>query len=733
MAVSAGTAYIDLRARLDSLERDLRSVDSRVARSAKQAEDRYTAMSKRMSGALKAAFATVGIAGVTRGVGFLVDQASNLNETMSFTEVTFKGASDTIKSWSESTLNAMGLSQQAALEAANQFGGLFQVTGSGVEEAANLSQEMTQLAVDMASAKNVRLEDAIAALGSGLRGEAEPMRRFNVLLSEAAIQEAAVRNGIAKTGQELTEGQKVQARYALIMEQTTDIQGDYARTSDSAANQTRRMQESVKEASAEIGQSLLPMLAAAAEKTADLTQGLSEDYKAAERQAESFAESKDLLELLAYQVQQGTRDYESFSETAHQLADDHASLADKFRGLFGPIPGRSEELFSFFEELDQKLKDNKEIAAPWAEETDEAADKVLTAYRVTTKATAEFAGMTGKKLDEWQSGTVGNFNLVKGALGELADKHKLTAEVILRQLRRAFTAQVEFGENWEIVNERAGEKGDEFLAYIQENYGAQAPAILDALKRSNDEDFNAIFSVWNKAQRHARTTSQVVSTELGDVGRELDTTRGKAIKLGNSWLTLVEALSGTVRANIQHGLDGGGGGFGPSMGITGVGQRLQQGGFRVSGHPAFPPVGRHTAGSYHYAGRAIDINWGTGGESPAEKQRLNAAGYALMASMGSRLKEIYFPAHDPVGGHQDHLHLAMDRGGVVRGPATIHQGAITEAHIPLSGPGAMGLRISGVLDIPGLGRAFLNGTTVAIDATNHRQGRIDRTRRVNVS
>ena len=134
MAVSAGTAYIDLRARLDTLERDMRSVNSRIDRSATQAEARYSKMSSRMSGALKTAFAAVGFAGVVKGFSFLTSAASDLSETLSFTEVTFKGATNTITSWSDTTLESMGLAKQSALEAANQFGGLFQVTGSTTED-----------------------------------------------------------------------------------------------------------------------------------------------------------------------------------------------------------------------------------------------------------------------------------------------------------------------------------------------------------------------------------------------------------------------------------------------------------------------------------------------------------------------------------------------------------------------------------------------------------------------
>ena len=202
--------------------------------------------------------------------GYAAKQASDLNETLAFTRVTFGKAAQGVIRWGSTTLRNLGLAKQTALDAASGFGGLFKTTGSSAREAAKLSQRMVRLAVDMASAKNVGLDEAMAALKSGLIGEAEPMRRFNVLLSENAIKQFAVRQGIAKGNKELTEAQKVQARLGIIMAQTRDIQGDYARTADSAANRQRKAAEAWKQAAATLGKSLVPFMTAAAKAVTSL-------------------------------------------------------------------------------------------------------------------------------------------------------------------------------------------------------------------------------------------------------------------------------------------------------------------------------------------------------------------------------------------------------------------------------------------------------------------------------
>jgi hypothetical protein len=79
-----------------------------------------------------------------------------------------------------------------------------------------------------------------------------------VFLSEAAVQSKAVELGLGGANRELTEAEKVQARYAIILEQTNKQQGDFARTSDSLANQQRIMSAQWADLQATLGQLVLP-------------------------------------------------------------------------------------------------------------------------------------------------------------------------------------------------------------------------------------------------------------------------------------------------------------------------------------------------------------------------------------------------------------------------------------------------------------------------------------------
>ncbi|MPZ89408.1 MAG: hypothetical protein GEU81_15330 [Nitriliruptorales bacterium] len=205
------------------------------------------------------ALAAVAIGGTAKFLKGAVTAASDLNENMNKTAVIFGEASASVIAFGEQAFN-IGLSKNEAIGAAAAYGNMFNTLGLASDESAGMSIRMVELAADMASFNNEDPSDMLDRIRSGLAGEAEPLRQFGVLLSEAAVKEKAVEMGLVGVGQELTEAQKVQARYALILEQTTAQQGDFARTSDSLANQQRELNARFSDLSANIGLVLLPVV-----------------------------------------------------------------------------------------------------------------------------------------------------------------------------------------------------------------------------------------------------------------------------------------------------------------------------------------------------------------------------------------------------------------------------------------------------------------------------------------
>lgn len=202
--------------------------------------------------------ATIVFAGVAAAGYKVVQSASDLNESISKSNVIFGSSAKAIQGWAATADQALGLSQTAALEAAGNFAILGQSAGLTGVQLNTFSTDLTGLAADLASFNNTTTDEAITALAAGLRGESEPLRRFGVLLSESAVQAKAMEMGLAATAKELTDQDKVLARNALILEQTTTQQGDFARTADGAANQQRILAAEIENSKAAIGEGLLP-------------------------------------------------------------------------------------------------------------------------------------------------------------------------------------------------------------------------------------------------------------------------------------------------------------------------------------------------------------------------------------------------------------------------------------------------------------------------------------------
>jgi hypothetical protein len=211
--------------------------------------------------------AALGVAAVAAGAAVvgkqLVDSASDLAEVQSKTNVIFGDASEQVSKFAEGAATSLGQSKTAALNAASTFGVFGKVAGLTGKDLGTFSTDLTVLASDLASFANTSPEEAALALGAALRGESEPIRKYGVMLDDAALKAEALAMGIYSGKGPLTAQQKVLAAQAAIMKQTTDAQGDFARTSDGVANQQRIMAAQFENVKAKLGNALIPAFAAA--------------------------------------------------------------------------------------------------------------------------------------------------------------------------------------------------------------------------------------------------------------------------------------------------------------------------------------------------------------------------------------------------------------------------------------------------------------------------------------
>lgn len=249
MATVLESLVIKLAADAADYEKTLKGARSSLDSFAKGAKS----IGGKLSLGLTAPLTAMGVASVAA--------ASDMSETVSKVSTIFGDASDEILAWSETTATAMGLSKQAALDAVGTMGNMFSQLGASSGVAGDVSQEMVQLAADLASFHNVAggAPEVLDAMQSAFRGEYDALQRYIPTINAAAVQQQALAMTGKESAKELTDLEKAMAAQTLIAEGAGAAVGDFARTSDGLANSTRIMQSELANVTASMGEQLLPI------------------------------------------------------------------------------------------------------------------------------------------------------------------------------------------------------------------------------------------------------------------------------------------------------------------------------------------------------------------------------------------------------------------------------------------------------------------------------------------
>jgi hypothetical protein len=235
------------------LSGDTRQLDAALSKTQKKLKDfgdSTKAIGKSMSIYVTAPITVAG--------GAAIKFASDFQESLNKVDVAFKNSSAEVRDFAKTTLESFGIAEGTALDMAALFGDMSTSMGLSTDEAAKLSTSLVGLAGDLSSFKNMNIEEVTTALNGVFTGETESLKRLGIVMTEVNLKQFAMEQGITKNIKLFTQAEKVQLRYNYVMAQTTNAQGDFARTSDGAANQMRIFQETLKELGAEFGQIMLP-------------------------------------------------------------------------------------------------------------------------------------------------------------------------------------------------------------------------------------------------------------------------------------------------------------------------------------------------------------------------------------------------------------------------------------------------------------------------------------------
>lgn len=252
-----GKEYIrgtkELKTGTDEFERSVKkasnSVDDmgdKMKKGTKSASDFGNVLKKYLS------FAVI-IGGITRFTQALFKLGSDLEETQSKFNVVFGGVEEEAERAFSALSEATGRSLLDLKAFGATLGDVFKPLGFTADEALRLSENVTQLAIDVASFNNRQDEEVVRAFTAAITGEREALKTLGIVINEQDVQNEAYTSGIAKQGAELTKQQKALATYNLLLKNSADAQGDAVRTGESFANQLKRLRGAIKDTFANAG------------------------------------------------------------------------------------------------------------------------------------------------------------------------------------------------------------------------------------------------------------------------------------------------------------------------------------------------------------------------------------------------------------------------------------------------------------------------------------------------
>ncbi len=202
----------------------------------------------------------LGIAGLVALGRQAIKTASDIQEVQNVVDTAFGSMSYKMEEFAKTSVKQFGLSQLAAKEMGSTFMAMASNMVGSAETASDMAINLTKRAADMASFYNKSAEDTATALHGVFTGETEVLKQYGIVQTEVNLQEYAAAHGINKKISAMSQAEKVQLRYNYVMEQTSLAAGDFARTSDSWANQTRILSEQFKELLSVLGSGLITVL-----------------------------------------------------------------------------------------------------------------------------------------------------------------------------------------------------------------------------------------------------------------------------------------------------------------------------------------------------------------------------------------------------------------------------------------------------------------------------------------
>ena len=255
---------------------------NRVTAANERQKKSYMSLSSQMNSFMRNMAKLVSLKAIATYLGNAAEKFNSYYEAANLFGVSMKGLTGEASTFINKMETLLGIDPTEAMNNMATIQGLTTSFGLASDKAYVLSKNLTQLGYDLASLKNIPVAESFTKIQAAISGELEPIRRLGVDLSQARLQQELLNLGYSQSVSTLSQADKAVLRYIAIMKQTTDAQGDFARTLSSPANMIRILQAQLNSLARAVGsllypalKSILPPLIAAVELVKELVTGIA--------------------------------------------------------------------------------------------------------------------------------------------------------------------------------------------------------------------------------------------------------------------------------------------------------------------------------------------------------------------------------------------------------------------------------------------------------------------------
>jgi len=447
-------------------------------KAAKQATSIFSGMGKKIAAGLS-------IAAFTKFTKDCIEVGSNVTEVQNVVDTAFKDLSGQADQWASNAMTNFGLSELSAKKYMGVFGQMSNAMGITGQAALDMAEDVTGLTGDVASFYNLSTDEAYTKLKSIWTGETETLKDLGVVMTQTNLDQYALNNGFGKTTAKMTEQEKVMLRYQYVTSALSNATGDFVKTQDFWANQTRILTLRFQQLKASLGKGFIALFTPILRGFNNLLAGL-------QKVADGFASFVQMLTGADVSTSMG-----SISSDIAGIGDDASSAADNVGDIGSAAKKTAKDIEKSLAGFDQINK----LTEPTDDSSDSSGSTGGTSSGIgsvdlvpdvsgstsnATSAISDFVNKAKKELDKLRKWSVSTFSPSMSRIWDGLTKNTDTAK---KNLASAFNDIRALGPP--LLNYFNGPFTNYLVTWVDTN-----GSILNGLFDS----FNTVFSdVWNKA------------------------------------------------------------------------------------------------------------------------------------------------------------------------------------------------------------------------------------------